>query len=101
MNIKDILEVFDASVEFIQNTDVIIYSGFLGALLGGGKKQEDDDATFVECTDIVNETISDADLRGKIFAREGRDLRSQITVGEVLDATEEANVRRWPFGNRN
>ena len=101
MNIKDILEVFDTSVEFIQNTDMIMYSGLFGALFGGGQRREEDDNEFVESVDIINEIISNADLVGVTKGIRGRDLRDQITIDEVLDHTEEANTRRWPFNRRN
>lgn len=66
----------------------------LAAFAALGRNALRDDADTSECHEYVLDSLSDADLVGKIDTITYRSLRSQLTVEQAIELQREAELSR-------
>lgn len=77
---------------------MVAVSSIAGAMTWrkGGPRE---DSAFIEATDYVLDSLSDADKTGKIELHNARNIRDQLTIEQVEELYNEKVIRSWP--NRN
>ena len=93
----DYNEVIHAFDVVLGASGTIACAGIFSKLFSRSPYEDDDE--FIECHEIVTETLANSDRRKKIEAITGRDLAKGITKEELQKLQSEYELRQQKYRN--